>query len=120
MKSSMHKDNIFISHDALVLMASKQTVTWMIENNYFHCWLLPINGLQDGTTYPGCTVGCIPEFMPLDNSLNRDTPHSLQFHCVLNRFVVDGGGTNDQERNMCFSFSTPKEITRGIKRIWEY
>ena len=21
---------------------------------------------------------------------------------------------------MCFSFSTPKEISRGLKRIWEY
>ena len=57
--------------------------------------------------------------MPLDNSLNRDILHSLRFHCVLNLFVLDGEGTDEEERNMCFSFSTPKEIARGLKRIQE-
>ena len=78
-----------------------------------------MNGLQDGTPYAGRPVGNIPEFMPLDNSLNRDILHCLRFHCVLIRFVLDGEGTDEEERNMCFSFSTPKEITRGLKRIWE-
>ena len=32
--------------------------------------------------------------MPLDNSLNRDTLHSLRFHCVLSCFVLDGEGTD--------------------------
>ena len=78
-----------------------------------------MNGLQDGTPYAGRPVGDSPEFMPLDNSLNRDILHSLYFHCVLSRFVLDGEGTDEEERNMCFSFSTPKEIARGLKRIWE-
>ena len=64
-------------------------------------------------------VGNSPEFMPLYNSLNRDIWHSLRFHCVLSRFLLDGEGTDEEERNMCFSFSTPKEITRGLKHIWE-
>ena len=60
-----------------------------------------------------------PAFMPLDNSLNRDILHSLRFNCVLSRFVIDREGTAKEERNMRFSFSTPKEIARGLKRIRE-
>ena len=67
-----------------------------------------MNGLQDGTHYAGLPVGNSPEFMPLDNSLNIDILHSLRFHCVLSRFVLDGEGTDEEERNMHFSFSTPK------------
>ena len=57
--------------------------------------------------------------MPLDNSLNKDILHSLRFHCVLSPFLLDGEGTDEEERNMRFSFSPPKEIARGLKRIWE-
>ena len=42
------------------------------RESLLHRWLLPINGLQDRTPYVGLPVGNIPEFMPLDNSLNRD------------------------------------------------
>ena len=57
--------------------------------------------------------------MPSDNTLNRDILHCLRFHCVLSRFVLDGEGTDEEESNMQFIFSTPKEIARGMKRIWE-
>ena len=91
----------------------------MKENNYFHRWLLPMNGLQYGTPSDGRPVGNIPEFMPLDNSLNRYILHSLRFHCVLSHFFLDGEGTEEEERNMRFSFSTPKEIAKGLKPIQE-
>ena len=78
-----------------------------------------MNGLQDRTPYDGRPVGNISEFMPLDNSLNRDILNSLLFHCVLSRFVLDEEETDEEERNMRFSFSTPKEIARGMKRIWD-
>ena len=64
-------------------------------------------------------VGNSPEFMPLDNSLNRDILHCLSFHCILSRFVLDGEVNDKEERNIHFSFSTPREIARGMKRIWE-
>ena len=67
-----------------------------------------MNGLQDGTPYAGRPVGNSPEFMPLDNSLNRDILHSLRFHCVLSCFVLDWDGTDKEESNMRFSLSTPK------------
>ena len=33
--------------------------------------------------------------------------------------MPDGEVTDEEERNIQFSFSTPKEITRGLKRIRE-
>ena len=72
MKGSVHEDNLFIVHDALVLMTAKETIQWMKKKNYYHRSLLPMNGLQGGTPYAGRPVGNSPEFMPLDNSLNRD------------------------------------------------
>ena len=119
MKGSVHEDDFFIVHDALVLMTAKETIKWMKEKNCFHRWLLPMNGFQDGTPYAERPVGNSPEFMPLDDILNRDILHSLCYHCVLRRFVLAGEGTDEEERNMRFSFSTPKEIARGMKRIWE-
>ena len=60
MKGSVHEDDLFIVHDALVLMTAKETIEWMNEKNCFHCWLLPMNGLQDGIPYAGLPVGNIP------------------------------------------------------------
>ena len=90
MKGSVHEDNFYIVHDALVLMTAKERINWMKQKGYLHRWLLPINGLQDGTPYVGRPVDNIPEFMPLDNSLNRDIFQSLCFHCVLSHSIVDG------------------------------
>ena len=118
-KGSVHEYDFFIVHGALVLMTAKETIKWTKEKNCFHRWFLPTNRMQDGTPYAGRPVGNSPEFMPLDNSLNRDISHSLRFNCVLSRFGIVGEGTDKEERNMCFSFSTPKEITRVLKRIWE-
>ena len=53
MKGSVHEEYFFIVHYALVLIIAKETITWMKENNYFHRWLLPMYGLQDGTPYDG-------------------------------------------------------------------
>ena len=107
-KGSVHEADFFIVHDALVLMTSKEKIKSMKENNYLHRWSLPMNGLQDRTTYYGRPVGNSPEFIPLHNILNRDILHSLRFHCVLSRFLIDGEGTDEEDRNMRFSFSTPK------------
>ena len=78
-----------------------------------------MNGLQDGTPYAGRPVGNSPEFMPLFNILNRYILNALRFHFVLSRFVLDREGTDEEEMNMQFSFSTPRGIAQGMKRIWE-
>ena len=119
MKGCVHEDNFFIVHDSIVLITAKETIEWMKEKNWFHRWFLPMNGLQDWTPYDGRPLGNRPECMPLDNSLNRDILHSLHFHFDLSRFVLDMEGTDEEERDMRFSFSTPKEIARRLKRIPE-
>ena len=45
MKRYVHEDDLFIVHDALVLMTAKEKIKWMKDNNYFHSWFLPMNGL---------------------------------------------------------------------------
>ena len=60
MKGSVHEDDLFIVHDTLVLMTVEETIQCMKEKNYYHRWLLPMNGLQDGTRYAGCPVGNSP------------------------------------------------------------
>ena len=93
MKGSVHEDNLYIVHNALVLMTAKETLNWMKEKMYLHRWLLILDGLQDGTPYAVRPVGNSPEFMPLDNSLNRDILQSLRFHCVLSHAIIDGEET---------------------------
>ena len=66
-----------------------------------------MNECKDRTHYAGRHVGKMPKFMPLDNSLNVDILHSLCFHCVLSRFLLDREGTDKEKRNMRFSFSAP-------------
>ena len=58
-----------------------------------------------------------PELMPLDNFPNGDILHSLRMYSVLSCYILDGEETDKEERNMCFSYSTPREIDRGLKRI---
>ena len=67
---------------------------------------------QDTLCWTPC--GNIPEFMPLDNSLNRDILHSLCFHCFLSRFVLDGDGKDEEESNIRFS---PLEISFGVEKL---
>ena len=62
---------------------------WIRNNGYLHIWLLPLNGLQYGTPYAGCTFGNIPEFMSLDNSLNRYILSSLRIHSVWSRYILE-------------------------------
>ena len=89
-KGSVHEYYFFIAHDDLVLMTEKETINWMRQKEYLHRWLLPLNGLHDGTPYAGLPVCNRPDFMPLDNSLNRDILHSLRMHSVLSHYIVDG------------------------------
>ena len=64
--------------------------------------------MQGGTPYAGRPVVNIPEFMPLDNSINGEILHSLHMNSVLSRYIVDGEKTDQEESNMCFSYSTPR------------
>ena len=119
MKRSLHEENFYIFHYDLVLMKANEKINWMKQKGYLHRWLLPLNEMQNGTPYVGRSIRNSPKFMPFDNSLNRYILHSLCFHCVLSHFIVDREGTNEEEINLCFSFSTPTEIAQVLKHIWD-
>ena len=108
MKGSVHEDDFYIVHGALVLMIEKEKIKWMKQNGYLPKWLIPLNGMQYGTPYAGRPVGNIPKLMPLDNSLNRDILHYLCMHSVSICYILYGEETDKGERNMCFSYSTPR------------
>ena len=94
----------------------------MKQKGYLHHWFLPLNVFQDGTTYAGRPVCNNPEFMRLDNSLNSlntDILQSLSFHFVLGLSIVDGKEITEEERKLCFSVSTPREIAQGLKHLWD-
>ena len=97
MKGSVHEEDFFIVRDVLVLMKLKETIKWMKENNYLHCFLLHINVLQDITLYAERPVGYSPEFIPLYNSLNRDILHSLRFLASWAVFARRGGNRRGGE-----------------------
>ena len=40
-------------------------------------------------------------------------------HSFFSCYILYGKEKNDEERNMCSSYSTPREIARGLKRIWD-
>ena len=107
MKGSVHEEYFFIVHGDLVLMKAKGKINLMIQNGYLHRWLLPLNGLQYGNRYVDRPVGNSPEFMPLENSVNRYILHSLRMHSVLSCYILDGEETYEEESNKCFNYSTP-------------
>ena len=41
------------------------------------------------------------------------------FHCVLSHSIIYGKETTEAESKLCFSFSTLREITRGLKCLWD-
>ena len=103
-KGSVHEDDLFIVHNDLLLITAKKTIDWIRKKWYLHRWLFPLNGLQYGTHCAGRPVGNSPEFMPLDNSLNRDILRYFYFHSVLIHCILDGEGTYEEEIIMRFSY----------------
>ena len=99
MKGSVHDEDFYFFHDALVLITAKETIKWMKEKGYLNCWLFPLNGLQDGNPRSGRPVGNSPEFMPLDNSLNRYILQSLHFH-FFSQSIVDGEEATEEESKL--------------------
>ena len=107
-KGSVYEDTFFIVHDTLVLMIAKEKINWMRQKVYLHRWLIPLNGLQDDTPYAGRPVGNSPKFMPLDNLINCNILKSLRFRSALSCCILDGEVTNEEERIVRFSSSTPR------------
>ena len=90
MKGSVHKDDLFFVHNDLLLMIANETINWMRQKGYLHRWLLPLNGLQDGTPCGSRPVGNRPKFKPLDHLINCVILHSLLFHSVVRCYILGG------------------------------
>ena len=89
--------NIFHSACCVGTRDSEDENNMDAKNNCLHWWLMPFNVLQDGTPYYRRPVGNSPNFMSLDNSLNRDILHSLRFHCIFIRFLLKAEGNYEEE-----------------------
>ena len=96
-------------------MTAKECKSWMQRTetesciNFMSKWLVPQNGLNEGTVYEGRPVGNSPEFMPLDMSLNNDIKRSHDYHCALSYNLPF-------DHPAKLSTSKPVWISKGIKR----
>ena len=111
------------SHDALSQLMDNDCKDWMKEKGYFDRWLGPVLGCNDIVTIPGQPEkvstrykerppGNSPEVMPNDNSLNRDLKCAHDLCVSLTHHLP-----NSDPRK--FSKSTPREISRGILRLFD-
>ena len=117
--------NYYWSHDALKQMCDKRCTAWMKEKGYYDRWIKPELECNDVVTittdsgeikhnhhYKNRPVGDQPELMPLDASLNWDIDCSLNMHVMMTWHLK-------QEDPLKFSKATPKEISKGILKIYD-
>ena len=76
-------------------------------------WLVLQNDLNKGTIFWGRPVGNSLEFMPLDNSLNRDVIMCHRYYCTVTYHLH-----NDDKRT--FSLLTPWSIAQRIKWVMQH
>ena len=105
-KGTDHENNWFFYHDALSVMTSADTIAWMRGEGYLKHWMLPQNGLLDGTRYENKIPGDSPELMPMDSTLNKDIDDSGKRHVAVTCHLEWSKEYKDQRK---FSLATPKE-----------
>ena len=91
-------------------MTCGDTIEWMRQNRCLKYWLLPLNGLNDGTAYAGRPVGNSPEMMPWDNSLNKDLDDVFKRHAAFTKNLPIGDPLK-------FCSSTPKRLDSAYTRL---
>jgi hypothetical protein len=112
MADTIYANDWVFYHDALSLMTAKATTEWMKTNDYYKRWLLPVEGLNHGTTYEARPVGNSPEMMPWDCSLNKDVHDAFDRH----RALTDALPAADPKK---FSSATPRLLEDGYRRLLE-
>eukprot|EP00536_Pseudo-nitzschia_multiseries_P007536 jgi/Psemu1/18162/gm1.18162_g len=111
-------ENGFIYHDALVLMTSADSVSYMKEKGYYKSWILPELDLMEECgglggalkAYRNRPVGNRPEANPLDTSLFSQLNRAVDQHVILTQDFTD----EDKQ----FSLATPGAISSAYNRIW--
>ena len=111
MQDTINKDKWYFYHDALSLMTCADSIEWMKKEGIYKHWLLPCNGLNEGTDYSDKPTGNSPEFMPLDCSLFQDIYLALSRHIIYT-------GCLDKNDPKKFSFSSLQKATHSFSRLW--
>ena len=112
--TALEKSWVFY-HDALSLMTATDTVEWMKTQTsgtktFLKRWILPEHGLGNDLKKRS-PPGNYPEFMPLDNSLNRDV------HVLVHKHVVESSRFPDEDERK-FSLATPKSGESAYRRVY--
>ena len=93
-------------------MTAKSTIDWMEKEKMLKHWILPEQGLNDGTRYSKAPVGNAPELNALDSKCNRD------IHCAVlehSSYTAHLAQTDKQK----FSVSTPLRQDSAYLRLWD-
>ena len=110
-QGTTHEDTWMFYHDALSQIICRDTLNWMKEKDYFKRWILPLEGINDGTSYAGQPFGNSPEVMPLNFCLNEDIQDSLRHNQVV--------PTNLQRNDLLnFFLSNPNRIDSAVVRLF--
>ena len=93
-------------------MMAKSTIDWMEKENMLKHWILPEQGLNDGTRYSKAPVGNAPELNALDSNCNRDIHCAILEHDCMTSYMQD----TDNEK---FSVNSPLNQDRAYLRLWD-
>ncbi len=125
MQGTKYEGKYYFYHDALTQLTDTKCVEWMKEQDIYKHWIKPELGCneniivtnQDGETlkskrYANRMVGNSPEMNPLDNSNFRDVRTAIALNVAATWHL-------EKKDPLKFSLSTPNEVTRTFKRIWD-
>jgi hypothetical protein len=110
MQGTEFENDWYFFHDALTQMTNKETIEWMDQKGYLKHWILPMEGLNDGTPFAGRPVGNSPEIMAWDCSLNKDVDDAFIRHKALTQSLA-----RDDPKKFCSS--TPHRLTSSYSRL---
>ena len=78
-------------------MTGKDCQNFMVQQDIYKHWILPLHNLNAGTVYAGRPMGNSPELMPLYSNLNKDIQKAVKKHAAY---------INSLKRNNPKQFST--------------
>ena len=107
-------------------MTCAETKQWMKEKNYLRHWLLPMNGINKGTSYDERPVGNSPYFCPLDNSLFNDLKFGTRLNVASTMYdkirdpkLIDVKTRIENEfSDYKFKMDTPQNIFKSVNKLW--
>ncbi len=111
-KGTKYENDWYFYHDALSFMTCKQCQDFMIKQDIYKHWILPLHNINAGTVYAGRPVGNTPEIMPLDSNLNKDIHEAVKTHSTYTN-------TLDRKDPKKFSISTAKRGQSAYRRVWD-